>query len=205
MKNALVVVSHPDLGSFNHALADAMHRAFIAAGLASTFCDLHAEGFDPVITASELRGIPTTDANVRRHIELLLNTDVLGVVHANCWGAPPAMMKGWMDRVFVHGSAYAFEKGADDGSAPKGLLKVQKAIVLNTSNTSEEREIAAFGDPLERIWRDCLLRYCGVQDVERRVFRIVATSSLEIRMNWLQQAAELATKAALESMKKNHG
>ena len=97
-----------------------------------------------------------------------------------------------MDRVFAPGAAYAFAKGDDDGRAQEGLLAGRRALVLNTSNTTAEPEEAVFGDLLERIWRDCLLGYYGSSRVERRVFRVVATSSQEERRSWLEGARSLA-------------
>ncbi len=91
---ALVVVGHPDLVSFNHALAHAVRQAWAEAGYQVIFHDLHAEGFDPVLTLDEARGRPTTDKFVNQHIADLLSSDLLAVVHPNCWGAPPAMVKG---------------------------------------------------------------------------------------------------------------
>lgn len=196
MADALIVVSHPDPSSLNHALAEALHAGFREAGLSSHLCDLHGINFDPVITTAEARGRPSSDPLVAEQILLLRSVSILAVVHPNCWGAPPAMMKGWMDRVFAPGAAYAFPKGEDAGDAPMGLLKTKAAIVLNTSNTAEEREVSAFGDPLERIWRDCLLGYCGISDIERRVFRVVATSSQSERAVWLREAKVLAMKLA---------
>jgi NAD(P)H dehydrogenase (quinone) len=187
---ALVVVAHPDQGSFNHALARAVHEVFQERGFSSTLRDLHAENFDPILTAAEARGGPASDPFLRAHIDLLVQADIVAVIHPNYWGAPPAIMKGWMDRVFAHGAAYAFEKGEDQGDTPKGLLRARAALVLNTSNTNEEREKLVFGDPLERIWRDCLLKYCGIARFRRHVFRIVATSSTTERAAWIQQAKQ---------------
>jgi NAD(P)H dehydrogenase (quinone) len=196
-RRAMVVVAHPDEGSFNHALAHAVHEVFLQRGLSSTLRDLHAEKFNPVLTAAEARAVPASDPLVRAHIDLLVQADILAVIHPNYWGAPPAMMKGWMDRVFAHGAAYTFEKGADQGDTPKGLLKARAALVLNTSNTDGERERLVFGDPLERMWRDCLLNYCGIVRIERHVFRIVATSTAAERAMWIQQAREFAGEVTL--------
>ena len=151
--------------------------------------------FDPVITTGEARGMPATDPLVVGQITLLREATILAVVHPNCWGAPPAMMKGWMDRVFADGAAYAFPKGRDAGEAPLGLLTTKAALVLNTSNTAAERESTMFGDPLDRIWSHCLLRYCGIRNIERRVFRVVATSTYRERRNWLREARQLANEA----------
>ena len=196
MRRGLVVVSHPDPASFNHALARAVAAAWREAGVEVALADLHAIGFDPILDLDEARGRPSGDALVAAQIEALAKSDLLAVVHPNCWGAPPAMMKGWMDRVFAPGAAYAFAKGEDDGEAPIGLLRGKAALVLNTSNTGAEREASAFGDPLERIWRDCLLGYCGFERIDRRVFRIVATSREEERHGWLTEAADAARALA---------
>jgi NAD(P)H dehydrogenase (quinone) len=193
---AMVVVAHPDPASLNHALAHAIVDALMEAGLKPTLFDLHAEGFDPILTLAEARGAACDDAHVQHHIRALKRASLLAVVHPICWGAPPAMMKGWMDRVFAPGAAYAFSKGVDAGDTPLGLLGVKSALVINTSNTSEQRETNVFGDPLARIWRDCLLGYCGVARTHRRVFRVVATSTADQRATWIAEARELAAAAA---------
>jgi NAD(P)H dehydrogenase (quinone) len=198
-RTALVVVSHPDAASFNHAIARDSAAVLEALGFTTHLCDLYADSFDPVITKGEVRGQRTGDQLTNMYISLLASAELLVVVHPNCWGAPPAMMKGWMDRVFAEGSAYAFEKSCDQGDVPRGLLRIKTALVFNTSNTGEERERVEFGDPLERIWRDCLLQYCGVQRTIRRVFRIVATSSLRHREEWLREVRQIIEDAVLKS------
>ncbi len=189
---ALVVISHLDPTSFNHALAAAIARTLERMDAAVSSIDLHAIDFDPLLTSAEARGVAATDPLVVNQIELLRDIKLLVVVHPICWGSPPAMMKGWMDRVFAPGAAYAFAKGGDDGEAPVGLHQGKRALVINTSNTSAERERESFGDPLERIWRDCLLMYCGFERVERQVYRVVATSTDVERSGWLANASSRA-------------
>ena len=184
----LVIVAHPDPASFNHALAAAIVDEAERRGHRAILRDLYREGFDPLITAEEARGVPSRDPLVHAHIDLLRASQALVVVHPNWWGAPPAIAKGWIDRAFALDAAYAFEKDVDQGDVPVGLLPIRAALVLNTSNTPEPRERDAFGDPLARIWRDCVLRYCGVRHVERRVFRVVATSTVAERQAWLAEA-----------------
>ena len=77
-----------------------------------------------------------------------------------------------------------------------GLLATKTALVINTGNTPLEREREAFGDPLERMWRDCILRYCGVRHVVRALFGVVATSTEDERRRWLAEVATLADDAA---------
>jgi NAD(P)H dehydrogenase (quinone) len=189
---AMVVIGHPAAESFNHALALMVQEVWRAAGCDVTFHDLTAERFDPRLTPEEAMGKRTKDPLVQRHIDELVTANLLCAVHPNCWGSPPAIMKGWIDRVFAEGAAYDFAKGADAGDAPMGLLPLRGALVLNTGNTPMDREAEVFGDPLERIWRDCLLGYCSAARVERRLFGVVATSDDAMRHGWLAEARALA-------------
>lgn len=192
---ALIVLGHPAPDSFNHALAAAIRNTWAAAGCDVTFHDLAAVGFDPRMTAAEAREGASTDPTVQRHIADLCAADLLAVVHPNCWGAPPAIMKGWIDRVFAENAAYGFEKGADQGDTPVGLLKIKSALVINTGNTPLDREVNHFHDPLDHIWRSCILGFCGVQNISRRLFGVVATSTVEQRNVWLAETATLAMQA----------
>ena len=192
---ALIVLGHPAPNSFNHALADAIRQTWANVCCDVTFHDLAADGFDPRMTATEAREGASTDPTVRRHIADLCAADVLAVVHPNTWGAPPAIMKGWIDRVFAENAAYGFEKGADTGAAPVGLLKIKSALVINTGNTPLDRERDHFHDPLDHIWRTCILGFCGVKHINRRLFGVVATSTADDRAAWLAETGMLATKA----------
>jgi NAD(P)H dehydrogenase (quinone) len=192
---ALVVIGHPAPGSFCRAIADKIRETWSAADCEVRFHDLVEDGFDPRLTAAEARGQASTDPLVRRHITELRDSDLLAVVHPNCWGAPPAIVKGWIDRVFAPDAAYGFAKGVDQGDVPVGLLTTKAALIVNTGNTPLERERDAFGDPLERMWRNCILSYCGVRHVMRALFGVVATSSEDERRRWLMEVAALADKA----------
>lgn len=192
---ALVVLGHPAPGSFNHAIAETIRATWADAGCDVTFHDLAADGFDPRMTASEAREGATTDPTVQRHIADLCAADLLAVVHPNTWGAPPAIMKGWIDRVFAENAAYGFEKGAGAGDAPSGLLKVKSALVINTGNTPPDRELHHFHDPLDHIWRTCILGFCGVKHIQRRLFGVVVTGSAADRAAWLAETELLALQA----------
>ena len=113
------------------------------------------------------------------------------IVHPNWWGQPPAILKGWVDRVLRAGVAYKFVDGDDGEGVPVGLLRARAAIVFNTSNTPQQREDSVFGDPLETIWKKCIFELCGVRTVDRRVFRVVVKSTPAERDAWLANAQEL--------------
>ena len=58
--------------------------------------------------------------------------------------------------------AYEFLEGDSGEGIPLGLLKTKVGLVFNTSNTFAEREREVFGDPLERIWKDCVFGLLGL-------------------------------------------
>jgi putative NADPH-quinone reductase len=195
-RRAFVVVGHPGRLSFNHQIARTVRDVWNEVGFDVAFHDLVAEGFDPRLTAGEALGEPTRDPLVQRHIDEFCASEIVAVVHPNCWGAPPAIMKGWIDRVLAENSAYAFEKGTGHGDMPRGILRIRAALVFNTGNTPLDREADHFGDPLERIWTRCIFNFCGVEDVRRRLFGVVATSTAAQRQDWLAVVAKMARDAA---------
>lgn len=189
-----VILAHPRQGSFNHALAQVARTALGRLGEEVRFHDLHAEGFDPLLKAPELGRDAGLDPLLDRHCREIAEASGIVVVHPNWWGMPPAILAGWVDRVLRPGVAYEFLAGDGGEGVPSGLLRARAAVVLNTSNTSREREERVFGDPLERIWKDCVFGLCGVTDVRRRMFETVVTSDVRLRLDWLDEAASLVAK-----------
>lgn len=190
--NISVILGHPDPASFNHAIARTVAETLAANGADVRFHDLHAEGFDPLLQADEyVRGAKLPPL-VERHCQEIREADGLVIVHPNWWGMPPAVLKGWVDRVLRPGVAYEFLPGDGGEGVPAGLLKPMTALVLNTGNTPEKREREVFGDPLERLWRDCILNFCGVRKVVRRLYGVVCVSDAAQRDAWLEDAAALA-------------
>ncbi len=193
--NIIIVLAHPDQGSFNHAIARAAAAALERLGHAVVFHDLHAERFDPVLPTAEIARDATLPAEVERHCADLAGADGVVVVHPNWWGQPPAILKGWIDRIVRPGVAYEFQEGDAGEGVPVGLLRARTAIVFNTSNTPAGRERDVFGDPLEGIWKRCVFELCGVRDVRRRTFSVVVTSTPEERKAWLREVEDVVCAA----------
>ncbi|MGE4293035.1 MAG: NAD(P)H-dependent oxidoreductase [Desulfovibrio sp.] len=194
----LVILGHPHPGSLNHALAEAACESLRQDGHEVVFHDLCAEGFDPALPHREIpRGVEPEET-VEAHVRELEQAEGIVIVHPNWWGMPPAVLKGWIDRVFRPGRAYTFADGDQGEGVPRGLLKARAAVVFNTSNTFAEREISAFGDPLERLWKDCIFGLCGVERVHRRIFSVVVTSDLEQRRRWIEEVRETVQRIFAE-------
>lgn len=190
----LVILAHPDPKSFNHAIARRAIRRLKENKHKIFFHDLYNENFNPILPASELPKDGRIRKTIKKHCDELKRSDGIIIVHPNWWGQPPAILKGWIDRVMRPGVAYEFQDGDKGEGVPIGLLKAKTGIIFNTSNTGKEREENIFLDPLETLWKNCIFYLCGVKSVQRKIFRIIVTSSKEEREQWLNEIDETIDK-----------
>ena len=186
-----LILAHPQEGSFNHAIARTAAQQLADNGHRVFFHDLYQEGFDPLLPGEEIAQDAPLPELVARHCRQIGEAEGIVVVHPNWWGQPPALLKGWVDRVIRPGVAYKFIEGDNGEGVPKGLLKAKAAIVFNTSNTEAVRETAVFGDPLETIWKNCIFGLCGVTAFYRRMFTVVVTSTEAQRKQWLAEVRDI--------------
>ena len=191
-----VILAHPDPKSFNHAIAEAVIHELTKIQHQVLFHDLYAESFNPILPANEILADSCIPKQLESHCQELSTADGIIVIHPNWWGQPPAILKGWVDRVIRPGVAYKFETGDSGEGIPLGLLKAQFALVFNTSNTSTERELKVFGDPLESLWQNCIFDLCGVKTFHREMFNIVITSTRQQREQWLARVREVVKQFA---------
>jgi NAD(P)H dehydrogenase (quinone) len=110
----LVVYAHPVAESFQSALHRCVVDTLVAAGHEVDDCDLYAENFQPVLSAGERRayhsGSPDTAA-VARHVERLRRAEGLVFVFPTWWFGMPAILKGYIDRVWLPGVAFELRNG----------------------------------------------------------------------------------------------
>lgn len=185
-----VILAHPDTSSFNHAIAHAAVEELQKNGHYVYFHDLYEEGFDPVLPREEIAGDARLPSLIDSHCREIALARGIVIVHPNWWGQPPAILKGWVDRVIRPGVAYEFLEGDNGEGVPKGLLDMNAALVFNTSNTPPAREKKVFGDPLETLWKRCIFGLCGVETFHRRMFGVVVTSTPDQRQAWLKEVRE---------------
>ena len=189
-----VILAHPHPGSFNHAIAKTAVQMLMQNGHQVAFHDLYLECFDPILRSEEIpRDAPQGDM-MQIHCRELAMADGIIIIHPNWWGMPPAILKGWVDRVIRPGVAYEFLEGDSGEGVPHGLLRAGRAVVFNTSNTLPEREQSAFGDPLQTIWQNCIFGLCGVRNFYRKTCGVVVTSTQEQRAAWLDDVQAIVNE-----------
>jgi len=183
---ASVILAHPYNMSFNHAIYNTVNETLVNIGLTVYSHDLYNEGFNPVLTGNELGTDSSDDPLVNKYAEELVESDYLFFIHPNWWGQPPAILKGYIDRVIRPPYAYDFNEDDSGGGLPVEKLHGKYGIVYNTSNTEADREDNYFGDPLENIWKQCVFGFLGIKKYHRRLFSTIADSTERGRAEWLE-------------------
>lgn len=186
----LIVYAHPNPASFCHALLRTVEAALRAGGHELRVKDLYAEGFNPVLTAAELGAL--NDGRVPEgiaHEQAALRwAQALVLVYPLWWFGQPAILKGWFDKVLTNG--FAFEYTAE---GRRGLLRVRRALVLVTAGGSEaDFEHMRAKELITRPLTDGTLRFCGIDEVQSRVFYAVPSVDAAARGRMLEEAARLA-------------
>jgi len=156
---SLVVYCHPDPASFTAAIRDRAIGALQARGDEVRANDLYAEGFDPLFTADERerhleRG---SDPVVAPYVDDLLWCERLLLVYPTWWSGQPAMLKGWIERVWVNGVAWELPAGAN---RLRGRLHNVRLIVAITSHGSSKLINALEGEVGKRMVTRTLRSLC---------------------------------------------
>lgn len=188
--SVVVVLAHPTPGSFNHAIAERIEQTLASAGVACSLHSLYAEAFDPILPSGEAEAAEEAlPPFLRQHIEEIRAACGIVFVHPNWWGSPPAIMRGWVDRVFRHDFAYHF---TEHGPVPHFTDKAVQ--VFTTANTPRDVETGVYGDPLETHWKKVVFGLCGCASFERRNFASIVMSRPEDRTAWLDEVAATITR-----------
>lgn len=151
-RNVLIVVAHPEPKSFNHAMAGAAAEALRKAGHSVTVSDLCGEGFRADISRHDMTSVADAgrfhvqaeqkhaareDAfapQIAREQARIAEADNIILQFPLWWGGPPAILKGWIDRVLAYGFAYVDGRRFDTG-----LFRGRRAMLSVTTGGTPER------------------------------------------------------------------
>ena len=135
--NTLVVYCHPDPESFTAAIRDAAVDSLTSGGHDVRVRDLYGEGFDPRFSAEERRTHlhPGPHESLAEHADELHWCEHLVLVYPTWWSGQPAMLKGWIDRVWVRGVAWEMKRDASKVTAR--LTNVRRITAITTHGSSK--------------------------------------------------------------------
>jgi NAD(P)H dehydrogenase (quinone) len=188
--NVLIIYAHPNPRSFNQAILETVDDALRERGHATRIHDLYQMQFRAVLDGEDLlrnwRGDLAPDT--RREQDAVQWAQGLVLIYPIWWFGPPAILKGWIDRVFTRKFAFDFGPGG-----MKGLLTHEQALILNTLGGDE-------GTYQQERWHELLVRpmaegvlgACGVRNVVHRAFYQVPSVSHAARQAMLEEVRALA-------------
>lgn len=157
----LVVYCHPVPESFSATVRDAVLAGLAEGGHEVRLTDLHAEQFDPVLSAADhalhLAG-PDRKPAIARHVADLAWCQSLVLVYPTWWSGQPAMLKGWIDRVWVNGVAWDLPSGS---GRLRPLLRNIRRITVVTTHGSSKLVNALEGETGKRIASRSLRVLCS--------------------------------------------
>ncbi len=186
-----IIYAHPNPKSFNHAIKENVENKLREKGKSFETRDLYALEFYPVMKPDDFIAIQqgTYLPDVKREQELISKAKRLIVIHPIWWYSMPAILKGYIDRVFSYGFAYT---QTDKGIEP--LLTDKEIIIFNTlGETKEQCENSGICPCLKKTIGGTF-EFCGIKVLEHKFFFAVPYVTDEDRKQMLREVEELMDK-----------
>lgn len=186
----LIVYAHPNPKSFCHAILEKTKSTLEAAGHEAVVRDLYELDFKPVLSGSDFKAFQSkqTPADIEIEQEHIRRSDVMIFIYPVWWTGMPAILKGYIDRVFSNG--FAFSYGAD---GPVGLLKDKKAIILNTQGAPNEYyESNGMADAMKKTSDTGIFEFCGIKVLAHHFYGSVPMTTDEVRRGYLENVRKAA-------------
>ncbi|MEQ8439829.1 MAG: NAD(P)H-dependent oxidoreductase [Ilumatobacter fluminis] len=133
----LVVYCHPNPDSFGAAMRDRTLAGLRKAGHDVRLTDLYADGFEPELTVDEIERHhePGVAPGLESYADDLRWAEAIVFVYPTWWSGQPAMLKGWMDRVWASGVAWELPEGSN---VVRPLLRDIRRLMIVTSHGSSK-------------------------------------------------------------------
>ena len=198
--NHLIIVAHPNNQSFNKAITDAVVESSREMGAETLLRDLYSLDFNPVLSWEELQaaGCGIIPSEIRNEQLLISKADLITLIYPLWWMGFPAILKGYLDRVLTHGFAYKTE-----GDISVGLIQGKKMQQLITIGSNvEQYQNLGFDKSLNDCLINGLFNYCGITDIQYRLFGDIHLIDEQARADILSQARQI-TKQNLNQLQHN--
>ncbi|KUP01337.1 NADPH:quinone reductase [Stenotrophomonas maltophilia] len=190
-RSILILLGHPDRDSLCGALAQRYATAAENAGHRVRPIALGGLQFDPVLRHG-YRQIQPLEADLQDAAEAIEACDHLVLAYPTWWGAMPALLKGFFDRVLLPGYAFRYRR---DSVWWDRLLAGRSARVITTLDTPPWYYRWIYRDPGIAQIRATILQFCGIRPVRVSRLGAVRSSTAAQRSKWLALAAELGSRA----------
>ena len=183
----LLINGHPDRESFNYGLAEAYTAGLIQTEAALDQLNIADLDFNPNL-AYGYRKVSELESDLVKAIEKIKAADHLVWIFPMWWYGLPALMKGFIDRTFLPGVFFKYQKGK---LFPKQLLKGKTARLIITADTVRWYDYLFMGSPLINQFKKGTLEFCGVKPVKVTYIAPIKDSTPDFRQAWLNKVQRL--------------
>lgn len=187
-----VILGHPDLESYCGSLARAYAEGARSAGAEVREINLGDLAFDPVLWHG-YNGVQALEPDLIEAQETIRWADVLVFAYPNWWGSMPALLKGFVDRIFLPGFAFKYRENSRFWDR---LLAGRSARLLVTMDSPHWYYRLIVRQPGHQMMRRAILGFSGVKPVRVSVFGPIRSSTGAARDQWLARAAALGGRDA---------
>ncbi len=179
----LIIYAHPNPDSLNSYLKQTLTRHLIDTNHEVVVRDLYQMNFNPVLSQKEIldQTFGAVSSEVKTEQEFICWADNITFIYPIWWTGLPAIMKGYIDRVFSYGFAYRYDQGLQ-----KGLLKGKKTMIINThgKSKSEYRE-NGMSTALILTSDQGIFKYCGLEIQRHFFFDKANRTDIETISQWV--------------------
>lgn len=181
MKN-LVIYAHPNSGSLNHFFKQTVVESLQESSQEIVVRDLNEINFNPVLSLEDMNGqrIGKVANDVKAEQDYITWADRIIFIYPIWWTGMPAIIKGYIDRVFSYGFAYRYDLGVQ-----KGLLTNKQTIIINSHGKSNEEYEAMGIDKALALTSDTgIFTYSGLEIQQHFYFDKADRASAENISEW---------------------
>ena len=193
MKQSLIINAHPDEQSFCRALAESYLAGALKAGSDSELIHLKQLQFNPILQYG-YRKRTELEPDLLEIQEKIKAADHLVFVYPTWWSTYPALLKGFIDRVFIPG--FAFDRKENSVFHNK-LLKGKSARLITTMDSPAWYYRLIYRSAGHRSLKTGTLKFCGISPVKITSYQIIKTSTPQQREKWLQKTKKLGFRDSL--------
>lgn len=186
-KRILIINGHPDPASFNAGLADAYRRGAAETGATIQEITIAQLQFDPNLRYG-YRKRTKLEPDLLTALEQIRWADHLVWVHPVWWGGLPALMKGFIDRLFLPGIAFQYR---NDSVWWDKLFAGKTARIITTIDQPAWYYRLVFGNPSVNQLKRSILLFCGIKPVKVTYIGSVRNASEQQRFQWIDSVVRL--------------
>lgn len=191
MKSKILIINgHPDPQSFSSALAEAYSGGAQGSGAEVRRIDLGKLEFELNLKYG-YRQRTELEPDLLEAQKLISWSDHIVFVYPIWWGAMPAILKGFIDRVFLPGFAFKYR---ENSSLWDKLLTGKSAHLIVTSDTPSWYNRLIYRRAGLNVMKRNILQFCGITPVRITEFGPVKPSTAELREKWLKKVKALGSK-----------